>query len=546
MKNQNMYKISLENEFKNLPLLLQKLKGSLKFQKELIKEIEEKLNAIANEEVNVDPFLEKILDTTNIIIKELGICFAHYFINNENIKLFLISIYYNKILTNKILLLFKTCLNVFKSINSNEQINMIRNDLNALLIIEEENEIIITKGKEDEKIYENIYAILKELNELNQIGMDMEYFTELEKKYLNIQKEIKILQLKLYYQQNQAEIDFFHELMQEVEINLKQVSSKKPIENKFYNINEIVENKKEEEIINLPLDKRTFFYYDEKIKERPNEFIEFKNFSNPLANENRDEIKRQICSFLNTQGGRLYIGINDKNKVKGLVLNYELRDKSRRDLDSLTNDFYPDCRIDKIYIDFIPVKDAKTKEYLKSRFIMKIRVFPGDPSVLYSMSIRGYHSTIRKNNQCITLNSTEIYNQIIIRDKNKKNNTFKKEENIRDPEPERYNDDGDNDIENVPIFGINLDLNKNISDKIRKQLKEKGRPKKKKNIILREGTFAVKVTNIDENEPLNEVNKFFNGCKCYSQKMLNGHGFLNFSNLNDAIKCIENYNGNIK
>ena len=85
-----------------------------------------------------------------------------------------------------------------------------------------------------------------------------------------------------------------------------------------------------------------------------------------------------------------------------------------------------------------------------------------------------------------------------------------------------------------------------MSDSIKKIIKEKGkRPirKKNKNNMVREGTITVKVTNIDEKVPINDVNRFFNGCKCASQKMLNGYGYLNFSSLNDANNCIARYNG---
>ena len=118
-------------------------------------------------------------------------------------------------------------------------------------------------------------------------------------------------------------------------------------------------------MINIPLDKRTFFYLDEKIKERKNELIEFRNYSLPLTNkENGEEIKRQICGFLNSRGGRLYLYINNQNIVKGLILNSKTRDNSRNSLVNLTCDFYPNCRLDKILVYFIPVKDPRTNEFI--------------------------------------------------------------------------------------------------------------------------------------------------------------------------------------
>ena len=52
------------------------------------------------------------------------------------------------------------------------------------------------------------------------------------------------------------------------------------------------------------------------------------------------------------------------------------------------------------------------------------------------------------------------------------------------------------------------------------------------------------MTNIDEDLPLKEVNKFFNGCKCSSQRFFNtGYGYVNFTNLTDANNCLVNYEG---
>ena len=128
-----------------------------------------------------------------------------------------------------------------------------------------------------------------------------------------------------------------------------------------------------------------------------------------MSKEDGEELKRQYCGFLNSQGGRLYIGINSQNIVKGVELNSKTRDNSRNNLVNLTFDFYPNIRLEKIKVYYIPVKDRKTKKFINRRYVVKIRIFPGDPEYLYSMTSKGYHSTIRRNNQYYELNSTEIY-----------------------------------------------------------------------------------------------------------------------------------------
>ena len=105
-----------------------------------------------------------------------------------------------------------------------------------------------------------------------------------------------------------------------------------------------------------------------------------------------------------------------------------------------------------------------------------------------------------------------------------------KENEIKDPEPEINNQEIENDSDNddMPIFEEN-NL-KNFKDD--------------KN-IKKENYIAVKLTNIDENLSLNDLNKFFVNCKCSRHKFLidKGHGYLNFTNKNDANNCIVLYDG---
>ena len=554
INNQNISKASFNsgNELKNIPSLILKLKSSLKFQKEFIKEIEQNLQVFIENEVqntiSSNSSINELLDSIPFIIKELGISFAHNFLQNSNIYYSLIGLYFDKKEKNdekyskKITLIFDACIDIFKFSFSNDELNEIKEYLYEMKIIENKNEIINAEPKEEEKLYENIYILLNGLKTLIEIGKDKEKIDELNKKYLNIKKDIKILSNKTPGQINQAEIEFFNELIQEIDDYFKKIN----LQNTNIIINEIPENKKIEEIINIPLEQRTFFYLNEKIKETKNELIEFKNYSLPLTNkEDGEDIKRQICGFLNSRGGRLYIGINGQNIVKGVVLNSKARDITRNNLINLTYDFYPNCRIDKILIYFIPVKDPKTKEFISKRYIVKIRVYPGDPEFLYSMTSVGYHSVIRRNELCYELNSAEICQEIIARDELKKikneDNNYIKESSIKDPEPEVNDNEDEIDL---PFFGV--DNNNNLSESIKKIIKEKGKrfPRKKnKNYMVREGTIVVKVTNIDEKLPINDVNRFFNECKRSSQKMLKGYGFLNFSNLNDANNCIAQYNG---
>ena len=550
--------ISSKNEIKAIPLLIPKLKSSLKLQKEFIKEIEQKLKILADNEVQnkieLNSLVKDFMDEIPFIIKELGISFAHYFFLNSDIFYSLMGIYFDSMDKNdekieiKIKNIFEACINVFEFIFSNNDINKNKNYLKGIEIIKDNNTLIVRTPLDEEKIYENCYVLLNGLKELIKIGKDKEKINELEKKFIELKKEIKILSLKISNESKQATIEFFDELIQEINNNFENIYSSEQNENNSISIKEISENKIIKEEMNKPLDQRTSLYLDEEIKENQNEVIEFNNYPLPFAKNGdvEENLKRQICGFLNTKGGRLYIGINGEKKVTGIELNSKNRDISRNEIINLTYGFHPNCRTEKIYVDFIPVKNANTQEFISKRYVVKIRVYPGDPDALYSFTTKGYHSTIRRNNKCVELDSTEIYNEIIERDEIKKikdqDNIIFKENNIRDPVPEiNENEEEDDEYYELPFFGV--DSNENLSDNIKKKVKENEPKKYKKPNMVREGSFTVKVTNIDENLSSNDVNRFFNGCKCYSQKMMKGHGYLNFSKLIDAKYCIDKYDG---
>ena len=561
-KNQNIKPssfISQDNQIKNHNLLIQKLKESLKLQKQFIKEIQQKLQILANNEVenkiNINPDLKDFMDEIPFIIKDLGIPFAHNFIHDSDIYFNLLGLYFDKKEKNdeksvkKIEMIFDACMDVFQLIVSNDELNKIREYLLDLQIIKEKNKIIDNQTN-TEKIYEDCNILLNDLKTLIEIGNDKEKIEELEKKYKNLAKDIKIFSKK----SNTAEIEFFNELIQEADDYFKNINLSKPNDK----VNKINEDKKNEDkiykdeivekITYKPLDQRTSFYLDEKIKEKRNEVIEFKNYHFPLTFGNKEEIKQLICGFLNSKGGRLYIGINGQNLVKGVVLNSKARDTSRNELVNLTYDFYPNCRTNKIWVDFIPVKDAKTQKFISKKYIIKVRVYPGDPEFLYSMTSKGYRSYMRRGDQCLVLNSIEIYNEIKTRDDFKQiknqDNVFIQEMSIRDPEPEKNDNEEDYDLSlDLPFFGVdsNDNLSENVKNIVRKN--EKKYPKKKKNNSKNEGTFIVKIENIDETLPKNVVNRTFNNCRRFRQEIMEGFGFLYFSNLNDANNCIAQYNG---
>lgn len=561
-KKQTQQLITKENIFKNSDTLIKKLKSSLNLQKQFIKELVNIFNPDKIQQNNNE--INKIIDLLPEIIEKLGIPFSHLFLNQENIISILLNLYYDEN-DDKIPIIFEKCIDILSFSEIRNDVNNLKQLLSEGGMIEkkEQNEKSNSIIKNSEQyIYESSFLLLKEWEKLEKKDKDIINLSKLEKKYHNIIKDIKSLPSKMEI--NQAQIEFYQEIL----YPFKQYLDKMKKNNNYSNIeknhsnlenNIIDENKRNAQFNNKEIEEtikelreRTFFYENEKIKEKRNQVIEFKNYSLPLNQDNGDELRRQICGFLNSQGGRLYIGIDDQNIVKGIVLNYKKRDNLRNALINLTYDFYPKCRLDKIFIYFLPIKSIETQKFLSNLYIIKIRVLPGDPEYLYSMINVGYQSTIRRDGECENLDSIKIQKEIIKRNENQynKNNEkykiFLKEKEIKDPEPEvNYEDLERND---EPIFE-----NNNLNNNIDRIIKEKGeKPKKKKNKNKKNNTkdnngikefVKVKVSNIDENLPLNEINKYFNKTKCSGREFFIGYGFLEFSNKNSAKECIDSCNG---
>ncbi len=569
--NNNSGEIITLEALKNFDVLIRKLKMSLNTQKQFLIELNNKLSSfLKNNKNNEESLLiEELITKLPEIISILGIPFAYHFLNQDNVLIKFLSLYYQQY-EEKVSKIFKTCLNIFSFSLYYDYINSLKFELIEIGIIQkiEEYSNKNCNMNPEQVIFENISSMLNKLKQLKDIGIDKDNISKFENDYNDIIKEINNLHTKMKI--SLAQIEFYEELIKPFGDYLKSMHKnknniKEEEKNTELKLSTNDENKniikEKDPILDNPLEKRTFFYKDEKIKESRNQMIEFKQFSFPLNQDNRDEIKRHLCSFLNAEGGRLYIGINEKNIVEGIVLDYKRRDIIRNKLINLTFDFYPKCRVDKIFVYFIPIKELKTKIFLPKKYIIKIRIYPGSPEVLYSMTNKGgYYSTIRRNGECIDLDSIEIYNEIIRRDEyrnilnNNDNSYILKENEIKDPEPEinllDLENDEKNETQKAKPSSTSANNNNNLNN-TKKIIIERSinahkaiKGNAKKNLIIKEGTITIKVTNIDENLPLNEVNKAFNGCKCSSQKFFKtGYGYVNFSNLNDANNCLVNYEG---
>lgn len=121
-------------------------------------------------------------------------------------------------------IIFETCFDVFQNIFSNDFLNKYREDMIGIEILENKDKLNNKEPKEDEKIYDKYSSLLSDLKILNEIGKDQEKIEELKKKFNGLKKDTKLFGIKVI-DENKAEIEFFNELIQEIEKNIKTLDS---------------------------------------------------------------------------------------------------------------------------------------------------------------------------------------------------------------------------------------------------------------------------------------------------------------------------------
>ena len=547
-------------------------------------------------EVRSIKIAKQILNILPFIIQKLDLPFSSLLIDESSLLQLFLEIFSNyQDLSNQIALIFQNIYILFEPIE-NKLITSPLDDWKEILY---EFEII---GDDEEYINNNYLSntqiMFIKLNNLfdNWIkyrnmgyNIEEENLYEFDECLREIQQELTVLTNKNLI--SNAILEYFQEIIIKIkefrnekflndykyinEISLEDEIYNDYNNNKNYNIinnnniqanNNIYKNNKQviqEKLFNIkkiPLNKRTFFYKNEKILEDENEFTEYKNYYFPFTDKQVFELKRQICGFVNSKGGRIYIGITDNRIIKGIVLNNNSIELFQNLIFSCIDDFNPQILDGKIKIYYIPIKNIQTDSFINDLYIIKIIIYPGDSTFLYSMFQESFISSIRLQGQCANLTAEEIHKEILERHKNKKinKNYLINEEDFNDPEPERvefeeqekYYDDyleeynNNNNYyayENNNYMGMNYKRNRN---------RNKNRKKRRKKRVGK--YIIVKIWNIDEKISVNELKMIFKDSGCYLEKFFakrngksKGFGYLYFTNDILANNCILNYNNKI-
>ena len=517
-------------------LLIKILNSSFFIQKMFIEMIAQMINNsfIYNNISNLS-ILEKLKGILPDIIIKLGIPFCDLINENSQLLNYFYDLFFWENSGNKNILLNLIDIFNFESLQINPA-----DDLLERLRAKDSYiyEFIKNKKRKNKTEIEYLYDEISFLYSNLRIRINIE--ENLENEILKIfESSIKevINRLNKLKKENRYPISIF-EYFQEKINNFENLFKKSNNINKSppnFNINNInLENNISEilkKIKEIPLKDRTSFYKDEELTQGEDEFTEFKNYYLPLTEEKGEELKRQFCAFLNNKGGRLYIGINDQKIVKGIILNYKKCDDLRNLLVNYTYDFYPKCRLDKIKVYFIPIKNIQNNKFINDLYVVKIIILQGDPFILYSMTNKGFKSAIRLQGQCANLTAEEITKEIIRRGKLGESQNFNfanysNNKQFNDPEPEKnyeYESDSNDTEENIIV-----DKNKTIK-------------------INKKDIITVTVKNLDKNLDVKDIYDKFKDCGSIEQKFYSkegksrGYGFLKFCNENNVISTIKNF-----
>ena len=610
----NIYFMDFLLNNKNTPSIL---KESLSYQKKftafIISQLQATKQAIQNKE-NIT-ILKNIFSFLINNYSNFGFSFFSLLIKEDEFIKDIIFVFYNKnVFQKEIKVLIQKLIEIFNFDFGEEISNPMEKyykDFVDYGIIEQKNLNINISEKqsnltEEQQLFIHIESLLfnlkqyKDFGNYDEIGSS-EYFDN-EIKML----EQKLKSLKLNNNISNAAIEYYQEKIEEIK-NYKNIIKQEKEDDNNNEEDELEEetNEKEDsedsdelltfdeimeeikEFRKKPLKERIYFFKDEQIINDENEYTEFKNYYFPLGKVQKDELIRQFCSFLNSNGGRIYIGINDKRIIKGVVANERLTVYEKKMCD-LMEDFCPKINVKEI-LDFypIPVRSNRNGKIIDNLFVFKILIKRGDPSILYSTSSKGLHCSIRLQGQCANLTAEEIHRTILERNKLKKspnynyNNEIREEDyEMRDPCPyvcqrvmkneqkkllvkkfdkidiksSKSNNNNEKEKDTFVLIGSkNREkekddiFNSNRNCKTKKKNKNKNRNKNRKKFNNNIAIYRVEFSNIDKSVDENKLNELFGGYnyenfKFFKMENNQSNGYMDFLNEEDADDLIRNFN----
>ena len=540
--------------------LFQILDSSYELQKKFILFIIKSLEG-ETEKIIFTKFINQLFIILPEMIENIGLSLANLILDEEELIQLFIEIFIDyETYQDLIQLFFKNIYQIFLPLEDHLIYNPMEPYLNILfnleILDETDNKIYNYKNFSNlENLYINISNLLHNWIQCRGMGSDIE-----EEALPNLDSDLNENIYWLEQVKNCDDLsDSSFEFLEDLILKIKEFRNEKFQNNKKYNINNVpIEISKSEiqKLKNIPLIKRTYFFKNEKINEDENEYIEYKDYFFPFGEKQINELKRQFCGFMNSHGGRLFIGINDQKIIKGIVLNEQGMYALSNLLFNCIEDIHPISKNEnKIKIFYIPIKN-KSNLWIKNLYIVKIIILPGNPSILYSTSNKMFNSVVRLQGQCANLTAEEIHKAIIERHKNKNIIKNYNENDFDDPEPEiiEYSDDEE---ENIYEDYFNDEETQETENSNRGVVlcninRRKNRKQRRNNKESKKRSIPVKVYNIDKNIPIKDLYNIFKGSGCCSSVFFckkngdsTGLGFLYFLDSGIADRCIAKFNGKI-
>ena len=598
------------NKIDFIPILEQSLEKMKKFIEFITSKLEK---FYENKEDKQNIYLsEKILECIINNSEKLGITFFYQLIHEEKFIYILVNLFFDGNFPEQIKSLLEKIISIF---NIDYKVREINNPLYSFYrdfisygIIEEkdlkENEARESLTEEEQIFLESesvkiLWENYREKGEEEDAKNFLEdLLSECEKHLGQIKEEKKLSPASIeFYESKINDIKNFKNNKNKVEENPKNIIDN--IENKNMDIEdnnfnfeneeeeeeeeENEEIKTQEEVINdiieqrkKPLKDRTYFYKNELIGPDEDEYIEYKNYYFPLGKK-QSELERQFCAFLNTNGGRIYIGIDDKKTVKGVVT-YKKLSYYESIILNLVKNFKPKIE-PKHYFKFyaLPIRDKNNGKIIDNLYVFKIIIKRGDPTELYYIfDETGLNIATRQAGQCPNLKASEIYEKIIERKNMKKlkQNQIINGDSVdfNDPEPLinkkiiknenqkeklffpkakfqnkfKYNRKTDKINNNRSNNNSNKNNNNNFNGINFGFEKKKNKKKKKKN-DNRNKQIKVNITNIDKDADEKIMIEVFKSCNCKNLKFYENQNSksaqMDFDNETEADNFINMFDG---
>lgn len=331
-----------------------------------------------------------------------------------NYEVLLTSLPFEKIKINELL-------ETMKELKPNFQICQNAAETKIFQVLEEKKEEIIFQIEKN--IQKNAFINKGFLS--IQMNQNLLFFrTALQETNYLHEQDVMIITKDYFYKQNQdVKKDLEKNIFETINSPSKLLSSTSSIKNstinqeeneEFKNINNEITNKKK--TVESSLEDYTAFEFNSHLPFLENTELEFKKYSFPFKFNHYSKLKKTICAFLNSNGGRIYFGIRDEDQcVLGMRISEANKEIFFLSIKNTMDMIIPTPNIDDYSIHFIPVYTMKNgqKFDLFDVYIVKLLVKRGKLNDLYFTNDR--ISYTRRNGKNSLLQPVELKAEVIKR-----------------------------------------------------------------------------------------------------------------------------------